>query len=123
MVLVALLLSGCGSSGTATLAAGDIAIVGSQHIAKAQFDQLMAEAQANLKSQGKAFPKAGTTAYSTLKSQAVTLLVAEAQKEAAAAKLGVALANTAIDTRLTQIKKQYGRTSSRSCLPRSCSTR
>ena len=107
VVLVALLLSGCGSSGSGSLAAGDVAIVGSQHIVKLQFDQLMAEAQANLKSQGKAFPKAGTSAYSTLKSQAVTLLVDEAQKEAAAAKLGIVLSSAAIEARLTQIKKQY----------------
>jgi peptidyl-prolyl cis-trans isomerase C len=106
VVLLALLLSGCGG-GTAKPGAGDVAVVGSEHILTLQFDQLMAEAQANLKSQGKAFPKAGTAAYATLKSQAVTLLVQEAQKEAAAAKLGIVLTSSAIDSRLTAIKKQY----------------
>jgi parvulin-like peptidyl-prolyl isomerase len=101
-------VAGCGGSGGSTnLAAADIAVVGAQHILKSQFDQLMSQAKANLKVQGRTFPKAGSTEYSTLKSQAVTLLVQEAQKEAAATKLGIALTQKDIDTRLAAIKKQY----------------
>ncbi len=110
-VLVGVLLAsvaGCGGSGgSSSLTATDIAVVGAQHVLKTQFDQLMSQAKANLKAQGKPFPKAGTSEYSTLKSQAVTLLVQEAQKEAAATKLGIEVTEKEIDARLKTIKKQY----------------
>src|SRR5207302_1487685 len=61
----------------------------------------------NLKVNGQAFPKAGTTAYSNIKSQAVTLLIQEAEKENEAAKLGITVTPKDIDTRLAAIKKQY----------------
>ncbi|MBV8597206.1 MAG: SurA N-terminal domain-containing protein, partial [Actinobacteria bacterium] len=89
LVPLVVLAAGCGGGGggkVAQLQPGDIAVVGSQHIAKTQFDSLINEAKVNLKSQGQTFPKAGTTAYSNIRSQAVTLLVQEAEKEAEAAK-------------------------------------
>lgn len=108
VLFVAALAAGCGSGGgSATLAAGDIAVIGSQHITKAKFDNLMSAAKVNLKAQGQAFPKAGTTEYSLLKSQAVTLLVQAAEKETAATKLGISVTAKDIQTRLNQIKKQY----------------
>ncbi len=106
-LLVAALATGCGSGGGASkLSPGDIAVVGGTHIAKAQFDTLMHEAQVKLKSAGQAFPKAGTTQYSTIKNQAVALLVQEAEKEAEATKLGLKVTAKNIQTRLNQIKKQ-----------------
>ena len=107
VLLVAALATGCGSSGGASkLSAGDIAVVGGTHIVKAQFDTLMHEAKVNLKNAGQTFPKAGTTQYSTIKSQAVGLLVQEAEKEAEATKLGLKVTAKNIQTRLNQIKKQ-----------------
>ena len=108
VLLVAALAAGCGSGGgSSPLAAGDIAVVGPTHIAKAQFDSLMHEAKVNLKTRGQAFPKAGTTQYLAIKSQAVGLLVQEAEKEAEATKLGLSVTAKNIQTRLNQIKKQY----------------
>lgn len=109
MFLVAALAAGCGSGGggSAKLAASDIAVVGSQHITKAQFDTLMSQAKSNLKAQGRTFPKAGTTDFASLKSQAVSLLVQNAEKEASATKLGISVTPKDIESRLNQIKKQY----------------
>jgi foldase protein PrsA len=107
--LVAVLVAGCGGGGgsSAKLLSTDIAVVGSQHISKPMFVELMNEAKVNLKSQGQTFPKAGTTQYSTIKSQAVTLLIQEAEKEGEAAKLGIGVTPKEIQARLDQVKKQY----------------
>src|SRR5437762_642906 len=110
MFLIAALAAGCGSSGgggSSSLAAGDIAVVDGQHIHKAQFDTLMNEARSNLKSSGQAFPKAGTTQFSAIKSQAVTILVQQAEREAAATKLGITVTQKEIETRLASDKKKY----------------
>jgi parvulin-like peptidyl-prolyl isomerase len=109
LLLVVVLAAGCGGGGggTAKLETDDVAVVGTQHVKKDMFDQLMGEAKVNLKAQGQTFPKAGTSAYSNIRSQAVSLLVQEAEKEAEAAKLGIVITAKDIDTRLTQLKKQY----------------
>jgi foldase protein PrsA len=109
LLLLAVLAAGCGGGGGATvqLLPDDVAVVGPQHVKKASFEQLMSEAKVNLKSQGQAFPKAGTSAYSNIKSQAVSLLVQEAEKEVEATKLGIAVTAKDVDKRLTQLKKQY----------------
>ena len=108
VLLVVAVAAGCGGGGggSAKLAASDVAVVGSQHITKSAFDQLMNQAKVNLKAQGQTFPKAGTAAYSNIKSQAVTLLVAEAEKEAEATKLGIKVSPKEVTTRLDQVKKQ-----------------
>jgi parvulin-like peptidyl-prolyl isomerase len=109
LLLVLLAAAGCGGGGggAAKLQTGDVAVVGAQHVTKTQFDLLMSEAQVNLKSQGQTFPKAGSTAYANIRTQAVSLLVQEAEKEAEAAKMGIVITPKDIDTRLTQLKKQY----------------
>ena len=68
LLLVALLLAGCGSSGGsgAKLGAGDIAAVGPEHVTLTQYDQALNEERASMKAAGTAFPKAGTTAYQQL---------------------------------------------------------
>jgi len=109
LALLAILAAGCGGGGSSasSLNPGDVVVVGQQHVSATQFNQLMGEARVNLKSQGQAFPKPGTTAYSNIKSQAVSLLVQEAEKENEAAKLGIAVTAKDVDTRLTALKKQY----------------
>jgi foldase protein PrsA len=106
---VAVLVAGCGGGGSsaAELNPEDVASVGDQHITKAQLAALMQEAKVNLTAQGQAFPKAGTTAYAALRAQAVTLLVREAEKAAAAADLGIVVTDKDIQKKLDEIKKQY----------------
>jgi parvulin-like peptidyl-prolyl isomerase len=108
MFLGTLLLAGCGGSGgAASLNTDDVAVVGSTHIPRAQFDTLMREAKVNLKQQGQSFPKAGSTQYQAIRTQAMTLLVQQAEREAAATKLGIVVTQKQIDDHLTAVKKQY----------------
>ena len=107
VLAVALAVAGCGGKSTAKLSAQDVAVVGDAKISKQQFDDLMATAEASYKQQGKAFPKQGTSEYASIKSQAMTLLVQETEREQKAKDLGIEITDKQIDARLKQIKQQY----------------
>jgi len=107
VLALALVIAGCGGKSTAKLSAQDVAVVGDAKITKQQFDDLMATAKRSFKSQGRTFPKQGTQEYATLRSQAVTLLVQQAEREEKAKDLGVDVSDKQVDERLSQIKKQY----------------
>jgi parvulin-like peptidyl-prolyl isomerase len=108
LLALALVIAGCGGGkSTAKLSAQDVAVVGDAKISKQQFDDLMATAVASYKQQGKTFPKQGTTEYASIKSQAITLLVQETEREEKAKDLGIEVTDKQIDARLKQIKQQY----------------
>jgi parvulin-like peptidyl-prolyl isomerase len=107
IALVAILLAGCGGGGGASLAKDDVAVVGKVHVTKKQYDTLIAQAQTSFKQQGRTFPKAGTTDYETVKGQAITLLVQQAERESKAASMGIKISDADVAKRLAQIKKQY----------------
>ena len=107
LVLVAL-LAACGGGGSSdSLGNQDVAVVGHTHIAKAQYDALIEQAKQSYKSQGQSFPKEGTSGYETVKGEAISLLVQQAEREEKAASIGVTVTDKQIDARLAQIKKQY----------------
>jgi peptidyl-prolyl cis-trans isomerase C len=109
-LFAAALLAGCGGGGSSTgLKSNDVAVVGKVHIDKTAFNALLGEAKRSYAQQQppKAFPKAGTSGYESVKSQAMTLLVQQAEREAKAQTLGITITDKAIQTRLNQIKKQY----------------
>ena len=106
IALVAVILSGCGG-GSASLGKDDVAVVGKVHVSKKQYDALLAQAQRSFKQQGRPFPKQGTTEYQTVKSQAITLLVQQAEREAKANSMGIKISDADVSKRLVQIKKQY----------------
>ncbi|HVC87874.1 MAG TPA: SurA N-terminal domain-containing protein [Gaiellaceae bacterium] len=107
LLLAAALLAGCGGSSAAKLQASDVATVGSVHVSKAAFDALLAQAQRSFAQQNRAFPKQGTAAYETVKGQAMTLLVQQAEREEKAASMGITISSSDVQKRLDQIKKQY----------------
>ena len=107
VLLVAALLAGCGGGGTAKLASNDVAVVGSDHITKAQFDNLMAEAKASYVQQGRSFPKQGTTEYQSVQAQVVSLLVQQAARESKAQSMGIKVSDGEVQKRLAAVKKQY----------------
>jgi parvulin-like peptidyl-prolyl isomerase len=108
IVLVAALVAGCGGGGSsATLGKEDVAVVGSTHISKSDFDVLMAQAQRSFKQQNRPFPKAGTTDYESVKGNAVTLLVQQAERQEKADEMGVKVTDKDVQQRLDQIIKQY----------------
>ena len=105
--LAILVLAGCGSSDTAKLSTEDVAVVGDHPISKAQFQDLLSTAEASFKQQGRKCPKQGTSEYATIKSQAITLLIQQAEREEKANSLGIKITDKQIDDRLKQIKQQY----------------
>ncbi|MEX2211158.1 MAG: peptidyl-prolyl cis-trans isomerase [Gaiellaceae bacterium] len=106
LALVAATLAGCGGGGGGV--PGDaIAVVGSQEIAKADFDAMLAQARASYKAQERDLPKVGTPEYNTLKSQIVQYLVQRAQFEEKAEELDIEITDEEVDERLDEIKKQY----------------
>lgn len=107
IALVAVLLAGCGGGGSASLGKNDVAVVGKVHVTKAQFDALLGQARRSFMQQGRPFPKQGTTDYETVKSQAITLLVQQAERESKAASMGIKISDSDVSKRLAQIKKQY----------------
>jgi parvulin-like peptidyl-prolyl isomerase len=107
IALVAVILAGCGGGGSASLSKDDVAVVGKVHVTKPQYDALIAQAQRSFKQQNRPFPKQGTTDYETVKGQALTLLVQQAEREAKADSMGIKISNSDVDKRLKQIVKQY----------------
>jgi peptidyl-prolyl cis-trans isomerase C len=108
VVLVAGLVAGCGGGGGgAGLRSDDIATVGSIHIDKDMFNALIAQAKRSYKQQKRPFPKQGSADYETVKSQAVTLLVQQAEREEKANSMGIHISDSGVQKRLDQIKKQY----------------
>jgi parvulin-like peptidyl-prolyl isomerase len=107
IVLVAALLAGCGGGSSAKLSKDDVAVVGKVHVTKKEYDALIAQAQRSFTQQGRPFPKQGTTDYETVKGQAVSLLIQQAEREAKADSIGIEISDADVDKRLAQIKKQY----------------
>jgi foldase protein PrsA len=105
--LLALLLAGCGGGGSASVSSDDVAVVGGQHIKKAIFDQAMNQQKLSLKSQGRAFPKAGSTEYASLRTQVLSVLVQNAEFENEAKKLCVTVSDKDVQAQLDSIKQQY----------------
>jgi len=109
LVALTAVLAACGGGGgsSAKLASADVAVVGSTHVTNADFQAMMASAQASYKQQNQAFPKQGTSSYQQIKSQAMDLLVQRAERDDEAQKQGVSVSDADVQKRLTQIKKQF----------------
>jgi foldase protein PrsA len=107
VLLIGLVAAGCGGGGGGTLSGDAVAKVGNVTITKPQFDSLISRAQQSYKTQNQPFPKVGTADYDRIKSQAVDFLVQRAEFAQEAQKMGITISQKDIDTKLSQIKKQY----------------
>ena len=107
ILVVAALAAGCGGGGSASLKSDDVAVVGNVHVTKAQYAALIDQAKRSYAQQGRPFPKQGTTDYETVKGQAMTLLVQQAEREAKASSMGITISDSDVQKRLDQIVKQY----------------
>jgi parvulin-like peptidyl-prolyl isomerase len=103
---VAVAVAGCGNSGHAKLDNGDVAVVGSDHITRADFANLLSQAKASYKVHNQKFPKDGTSQFVALRSQLITFLVEKAEYQQKAQDLGIKVSDKQVTDRLEQIKKQ-----------------
>jgi parvulin-like peptidyl-prolyl isomerase len=101
----AAVLAGCGSNSSVPSSA--VAKCGNQTISQDQYNSLIEQAKRSYKVQKRAFPKAGSTEYETLKNQAVGYLVQRCEFADEANKLGIKITDKQVSDRLAQIKKQY----------------
>jgi peptidyl-prolyl cis-trans isomerase C len=106
LLAVTSLLAACGSGGSTKLGAGDVAVVGKQHVTQADYDALLNVAKATYKQRGQAFPKQGTTQYESVKSSIVGSLVKQAEEEAAGDSLGVTVTDQQVQSSYTQLKQR-----------------
>src|SRR4051812_47137030 len=107
IILAAGLLSACGGGGSAKLSADDVAVVGREHVSLADVNNLLSRAKIAYKQQGQAFPKQGTTNYTAIRDNVVTLLVEQAELDEKAASMGIKVTEADIDARVAKVKKQY----------------
>jgi parvulin-like peptidyl-prolyl isomerase len=98
-------LVACGSN--ASVPSGAVAKCGDQAITQEQYNSLIEQAKRSYKVQKRAFPKAGSTEYETLKNQAVGYLVQRCEFADEAKSLGIKITDKQVSDRLAQIKKQY----------------
>jgi SurA-like protein/parvulin-like peptidyl-prolyl cis-trans isomerase-like protein len=109
LALVALLAAcgGGGGGGAGALNKDDVAVVGDQHITTQDLAAELQQAKQSYAQNRQSFPKEGTSAYETIKSQAITLLVQHAERQAEAKKMGLTVTDKEVQQRLDTIKKQY----------------
>ncbi|HWH55307.1 MAG TPA: peptidyl-prolyl cis-trans isomerase [Gaiellaceae bacterium] len=109
LAVVALFAAACGgNSGKPDSVPDDaVAVVGGDTISKERYNEVLDQAKRSYKAQRKAFPKAGTQAYSTLRAQIIQFLVERSEYEQTAKDENVEVSDKDVDDRLEQVKKQY----------------
>lgn len=108
LAFAALLVVGCGSSGTPESVPNDaVAVVGGTTISKDQYDQVVEQAKRSYAAQRRPFPKEGTQAFTTLRGQIIQFLVERSEYEQEAKDKGVKVSDKDVDNRLEQVKQQY----------------
>jgi len=101
------LLAGCGDK----VPNGAVATVGGVPVAKAQFDQYINQAKAASSQPGQPpFPSPGTATYNRYAASIVNYLVEQQVILNAAAKQGITVSDSQVNTQLQQIAAQYGGT-------------
>ena len=105
VALVVIVATACGSSDS-SVPSDAVAVVDGTPVTKAELDELIARAKATYKTQKRTFPKAGTTEYQSLQTQAVAFLVQRAEYDNRAAGLKLAVTDKEITDRIDQVKKQ-----------------
>jgi foldase protein PrsA len=107
LALAAGVLAACGSSEPSSVPDNAVAVVGGDTIAKDRYDQVLDQAKRSYAAQHKAFPKAGTQAYNSLRTQIIQFLVERSEYEQVAKDKGIKVSDKDVDARLEQVKQQY----------------
>jgi len=106
VALAVLVAAACGGNDQ-SVPADAVAVVDGTPVTKAQLEELIGRAKKSYTSQKRAFPKAGTTEYQALQTQAVAYLVQRAEYDKRAGELKIAVTDKEIQDQVDQVKKQY----------------
>ncbi len=105
LAAVTLVAAGCGDSDE--VPADAVAVVNGSSIPRASLDDLLARAKKSYVAQKRSFPKAGTSEYQSLQTQAVAYLVQREEYAREAQKLGIQVNDKQIATKIAEVRKQY----------------
>ena len=105
LAAVTLVAAGCGDSDE--VPADAVAVVDGTSISRSSLDGLLARAKKSYTAQKRAFPKAGTSEYQSLQTQAVAYLVQREEYAREADKLGIDVTDQQIAKKVEEVKKQY----------------
>jgi parvulin-like peptidyl-prolyl isomerase len=105
----ALLATGCGGgSGSSAVPSDAVAKVADVAVTKADFQQLLTQAETQMKAQGMTVPKAGSATYDHYVGQIVSYLVQEQVVAQSAKQLGVSVTDQEVTSQIAQIEKANG---------------
>src|SRR6476660_3598328 len=105
--LAVLTVIAAGCAGTDEVPPDAVAVVDGTPIQKATLDELLTRTKKTYAAQKRQFPKAGTSEYQSLQTQAVAFLVQRAEYAREADKLGVKITDAQIQKKVDDVKKQY----------------
>ena len=100
-----LVAAGCGGSSVPSDA---VATVGDVTVTETDFQQLMTQAQTQMKAQGMTLPKEGSASYDHYAAQIVKYLVEEQIVAQSAKELGVQVTDKEVDDQVAQLEQAYG---------------
>ena len=106
LVAAGLLVAGCG--GGSNVPSDAIATVGGTAVTKADFQELLTQAETQMKASGMTLPKEGTPTYDHYVAQIVKYLVQEQIVAQSAKSLGVSVTDTQVNDQVAQLEKAYG---------------
>ena len=105
LAAVTLVAAGCG--GADEVPADAVAVVDGTPITRSSLDGLLTRAKKSYAAQKRYFPKAGTSDYQSLQTQAVAYLVQREEYAREADKLGIDVTDQQIAKKVDEVKKQY----------------
>jgi parvulin-like peptidyl-prolyl isomerase len=105
LAVLTVIAAGCG--GTDEVPTDAVAVVDGTSISKTTLDELLTRTKKTYAAQKRQFPKAGTSEYQSLQTQAVAFLVQRAEYAREADKLDVKITDSQIQKKVDDVKKQY----------------
>jgi parvulin-like peptidyl-prolyl isomerase len=105
LAALTLIAAGCGDSDE--IPADAVAVVDGTTITRTSLDELLSRTKKSYAAQKRAFPKAGTSEYQSLQTQAVAFLVQREEYTREAGDLGIEVTDAQIEKKLDEVRKQY----------------
>jgi foldase protein PrsA len=105
LAVLTVVAAGCGD--TDEVPADAVAVVDGTPISKSTLDELLTRTKKTYAAQKRQFPKAGTSEYQSLQTQAVAFLVQREEYAREADKLGVKVTDAQIQKKVDDVRKQY----------------